>query len=110
MVSPRGRSFFGVSGGNPGQTRSHANAPQDRDTVSHGPMNCSGTPGMSDPLAEGARTVPVRYELPADYGHQSGVRSFEGDARTRQGCTGSVFLPPSVGGIPVGGNPHKVRC
>ena len=65
MVSPQGRSFFGVSGGNPGQTRSHANAPQDRDTVSHGPMNCSGTPGMSDPLAEGARTVPVYLPITA---------------------------------------------
>ena len=64
---------------------------------------------MSDPLAEGARTVPVGYVLPADHGNQSGVRFFEGDARTRQGCTGSVFLPPSVGGIPVGGT-HKVRC
>ena len=77
-----------------------------RDTVSHGLMNCSGTPGMGGPLAEGARAVPVGYVLPADHGNPSGVRSVEGDGRTRQGCTGYVLLPPSVGGIPVGGDPH----
>ena len=73
MVSPQGSSFSRVSGGNPGQTRSHVNAPQGRDTVSHGPLNCGSTPGMSDPLAEGAHTVPVGYVLPADHGNQSQV-------------------------------------
>ena len=77
-----------------------------RDTVTHGLMNRSGTPGMGVPLAEGACTVPVGYALPADYGNPSGVKPVEGDARTRQGCTGNILLPPSVGGIPVGGDPH----
>ena len=76
------------------------------DTVSHGLVNRSGTPGMSGPLAEDARTVPVRYVLPADYGNTGAIRSVEGDARIRQGCTGNVSLLPSVGGIPVGGDPH----
>ena len=43
-------------------------------------MSCSGTPGMGGPLAEGARSVPVGYVVPADCGKQSGARSFEGDA------------------------------
>ena len=77
-----------------------------RDTISHGLVNCSGTPGMGVPLAEGTRTVPVGYVLPADYGNTGVVRSVEGDAKVRQGCTGNVSLPPSVGGIPVGGDPH----
>ena len=106
-VNPQGCSFSGVSGGNPGQTRSHVNAFEGRDTVSHGPMNCSGTPGMGGPLAEGARTVPIRYVLPADCGNPSVVRSFEGDARTRQGYTGNVPLSPSFGGIVMGGNPQS---
>ena len=70
-------------------------------------MNCSGTPGMGGPLAEGARTVPVGYALPADYGNPSGARSFEGDARNGQGYTSNVSLPPSFGGVQVGGNPQS---
>ena len=122
-VSPQGRSFSRTSGGSPGQPRSHVNAPsaqsyvnppsmgvshpcafrhEGRDTVSHGLVNCSGAPGMGVPLAEGARTVPVEYVLPADYSNTGVVKSVEGDAQ----ITGSVSLPPSVGGIPVGGDPH----
>ena len=126
-VSPQGRSFSRTSGRSPGQSCSRVNAPptqligdipsmgvnnpcafrhEGRDTVSRGLMNRSGTPGMGVPLAEGTRTVPVGYVLPADCGNTGVARSVEGDAQIRQGCTGNVSLPPSVGGIPVGGNTH----
>ena len=94
-------------GGSPGQTRSHVNVLEGRNTVSHSPMNCSGTPGMGGPLAEGARTVPVGHVLPANHGNIGAVRSVEGDAQIRQGRAGNVSLPPRVSGIPVGGNPHS---
>ena len=83
---------------------------EERDTVSHGLVNRSGTPGMGVPLAEGTRTAPVGYVLPADYGITGVVRSVEGDAQIRQGCTGNVLSPPVVGGIPFQREVHIVRC
>ena len=126
-VSPQGRSFSRTSGGSLGQPCSQVNAlpaqsyadlpsmgvsnprafrHEGRDTASHGLVNRSGAPGMGVPLAEGTRTVPVEYVLPARCGNAGVVRSVEGDAQIRQGCTGNVLLPPSVDDIPARDDLH----
>ena len=130
VISPQGCSFSRTSGGSLGQPGSHVNAlpaqsyadlpsmgvsnpcvfrHEGHDPVSHVLVSCSSTPGMGVPLAEGTRTVPVEYVLPAGYGNTGVVRSVEGDAQIRQGYTGNVLLPPSVGGMPQLGDDPQFR-
>ena len=111
VLSPLGSSLSRTSGGSLGQHCSHVNAPPAQSSADipsmgvsnpcafshegrHVLVNCSGTPGMSVPLAEGARTVPVEYLLAAGYGNTGVVRSVEGDAQIRQGYAGNFLLPP----------------
>ena len=56
------------------------------------------------------RRAPVQFLLGTHYLPTTAIQVesslLKGTPGPRQGCTGNVLLPPSVGGIPVGGDPH----